>query len=120
MVDLVGRALVQLAKRIVRQFGEIHDRVETFDILWRYPAHVPGEGQRLRTCVVVKPAIAIETAIHTDDVEPLLQRRPEHGANIPVGAGNQYPLSYHVSLAKMVTVEISCDRLIRYQYDKIS
>src|ERR1700720_2745974 len=97
VINGVSRALVQLAERVVRQLGQMHDRVEPFDVLWRYPAHVLGKGERPRGAIVVKPAIPVKAAINPDDVEPPLQQlRPENGADIPVDTGNEYPHSRHL------------------------
>ena len=57
MVNLIGRALVQLSERVVRQFGEMHHRVETLNILRRHPAHILGESQRPRVIVDVTRAL---------------------------------------------------------------
>src|SRR5262245_37020760 len=101
MVDLVGSALVQFAQRIVGQFSEMHDGVEPFDVLWTYAAHVLGQGERARVVIVVEPAVAIESAICPDNIEPLFQKPgPEHGADIPVGTGDQYPHHRHLSPLK--------------------
>src|SRR6516165_2924177 len=92
VVDLIGRALVQLAKGIVRQLCEVDDRVEPVDILGGYPTHVHGEGQRVWEGVVVEPAVAIKAAIYRDNLKAALdQPRSENGTSIAIGAGHQYP-----------------------------
>src|SRR5215831_6358137 len=91
----------------------MHDRVEPFDILRAHPAHVLSQGERPRTRVVVKPAIAVKAAIHPDNVKPLLQkRRPEYSADITIDTGHQYPHPHHIHLVKRSVLEISkiCDR----------
>jgi hypothetical protein len=81
----------------------MYGRVEPFDILRRDPTHVFGKGERARLEIIVKPAVSVEAAIHPDDLKPLLQKlRPENGADISVDAGNQYPHSRHLYLAKRV------------------
>jgi hypothetical protein len=51
--------------------------------------------------VVVEPAVAIKATIHPDNVKTLLQQpRPEHGTDISVDSGNQYPHSRHIRLMK--------------------
>src|SRR5262252_8363683 len=92
------------------------DRVEPFDILRAHPAHVFSQGERPRTRVVVKPAIAVKAAIHPDNVKPLLQkRRPEYSADITIDTGHQYPHSRHIHLVKRSVPEISkiCDATLR-------
>src|ERR1700739_4445605 len=79
----------------------MHDRVEPFDILRAHPAHVLSQGERPRTRVVVKPAIAVKAAIHPDNVKPLPQKpRPEYSADIAVDTGHQYPHFRHAPLEK--------------------
>ena len=101
MVNLIGRALVQLSERVVRQLGEMHHRVETLNILRRRPALILRESQRPRVIVVVEPAVSVEAAIHPESVEPTFHEpRPEHGADIPINAGNQYSHSFHSRLVQ--------------------
>src|SRR6516164_3849795 len=96
VVDRVSRALVQLAEGVVRQFSQMHNRVEPFDVLRGNSPHIPGEGQRPRAGIVVEPAVAVKAAIHPDNVKPLLQQcRSKHGADIAIYPGNQYPHSRH-------------------------
>jgi hypothetical protein len=70
VVDVVSGALVQLAELVVRQFGEMHDRIEPFNVLRGNPAHVLRDGQRPRVIVVIEPAVAIKTAIDADNIDP--------------------------------------------------
>jgi hypothetical protein len=42
-------------------FGEMHDRVAPFDILWGHPTHVLGESRRPRVVVVVEPAVVVKS-----------------------------------------------------------
>jgi hypothetical protein len=49
-------------------FGEIHDRVKPFDILWGHPTPVLGESRLPRAVVVVEPAVVVKAAIHPDNI----------------------------------------------------
>jgi hypothetical protein len=89
------------AERVVRQFGEMHDRIESYKVSSSDLPHVLRVRQRSRVVVVIEPAITVKTTINPDSVETVFQEpRSEHGANIPVDAGNQYPHSRHVYLVK--------------------
>ena len=101
MVDIISSALVQLAEGIVRKLCKMYGRVEPFDIFRRDPAHVFGKCERARLEIIVKPAVAVEAAIHPDDLEFLLQKlRPENGTDVSVGAGDKYPHTRHVQVLR--------------------
>ena len=69
MIDLVGRAFAQLTEWVVRELRKMNDRVEPLYILRGNPTNVLGKGEWTRADIIVKPAIAVKSAINPDNVK---------------------------------------------------
>jgi hypothetical protein len=88
VVDLVGASRVEVAEGIVRDPGEVYDRVESLQIRGRHITDVLTQcGNRVG--VVAEDALREKATVQTDDLVPgLLKQRHEDRPDITVMACN--------------------------------
>ena len=90
VVDLVGDVAVELADRVVRHLGEVHECVVALEILEGDVAGVLRQHLRALFVGVVQPAHAVEAGVEAGHVVAALEQVVAHAhADVPVSAGEE-------------------------------
>ena len=92
MVDVVGQGRVEVAQGIVRQRGQVHDRVDPVELLHRDVAQVGVDLRDRREPVgIAERAAAIQVGVEPDDVvSRRLEDGDEDGADVAEMTGDEY------------------------------
>ena len=96
VVDRVGELLVELAERVVRQRGQVHDRVDPVEVAPLHVADIAGDsgagggGQRSEVAPVVEDGV---------EADHVVARRLEHAASdradVAAAPGQEYAHTTH-------------------------
>ena len=76
MIDIVCQLRIEVAQRVVRQCGQVNDRLESRKIARRQIAQIFANLSECPNSWLAKVAIRIEIRIEPDDLMPSLRGEP--------------------------------------------
>src|ERR1051325_9937088 len=93
MVDFVRETRVQVSEGVVRQGGEVGDRIDAFEDLWTNVADVAfNRGHPGDPGWVSEGTPAVQIAVDTNDRMTVLeQQRHQPSADVPEVTSDQHP-----------------------------